>query len=170
MRIGVPTEIKANENRIGMVPAGVDALIADGHEVFVQRDGGLGSGISNEDFEEAGAKLIDSADELWAQSEMIVKVKEPLPDEYARCRPDQVLFTYFHFAADERLTKAMIDSGALCFTYETLEVDDKLPLLTPMSEVAGRMAIQVGARTASRSTAADAACSWAASPASIPPT
>ena len=147
MRIGVPTEIKANENRIGMTPAGVHALVEDGHEVCVQRDGGLGSGISNKDFETAGAALVDSADDLWAESDMIVKVKEPLPDEYGRCKPEHLLFTYFHFAADERLTRAMIDSGAYCFTYETLEVDDKLPLLTPMSEVAGRMAIQVGAHS-----------------------
>ena len=146
MRIGVPTEIKANENRIAVVPAGIEALVAAGHELFVQRDGGLGSGISNDEFEAAGATLVDDADALWAQVDMIVKVKEPLPDEYSRCREDLLVFTYFHFAADRRLTDAMIASKALCFTYETLEVPGHgLPLLTPMSEVAGRMSIQVGA-------------------------
>ena len=145
MRIGVPTEIKANENRIAIVPAGVEALVTDGHEVFVQRGAGLGSGISDEELIEAGAKLVDDADELWAMVDMIVKVKEPLPAEYGRCRKDLLVFTYFHFAAARELTDAMIDSGALCFTYETLEIGRRLPLLTPMSEVAGRMAIQVGA-------------------------
>ncbi|MCA9317004.1 MAG: alanine dehydrogenase [Planctomycetes bacterium] len=145
MRIGVPTEIKANENRIAIVPAGVEALVTDGHEVFVQRGAGLGSGISDDELIEAGAKLVDDADELWAMVDMIVKVKEPLPAEYGRCRKDLLVFTYFHFAAARELTDAMIDSGALCFTYETLEIGRRLPLLTPMSEVAGRMAIQVGA-------------------------
>ena len=145
MRIGVPTEIKANENRIAIVPAGVEALVTDGHEVFVQRGAGLGSGISDDELIEAGAKLVDDADELWAMVDMIVKVKEPLPAEYGRCRKDLLVFTYFHFAAVRELTDAMIDSGALCFTYETLEIGRRLPLLTPMSEVAGRMAIQVGA-------------------------
>ena len=120
MRIGVPTEIKANENRIAIVPAGVEALVTDGHEVFVQRGAGLGSGISDDELIEAGAKLVDDADELWAMVDMIVKVKEPLPAEYGRCRKDLLVFTYFHFAAARELTDAMIDSGALCFTYETL--------------------------------------------------
>ena len=145
MRIGVPTEIKANENRIAMVPAGVHALVEDGHEVLIQKDGGLGSGITDAEFVESGARMVDDVDQLWQEAEMIVKVKEPLEAEYPRCRPDQVLFTYFHFAASQTLTQAMIDSGSACFTYETLEVDGRLPLLVPMSEVAGRMAIQVGA-------------------------
>ncbi|MGE0193947.1 MAG: alanine dehydrogenase [Planctomycetota bacterium] len=145
MRIGVPTEIKANENRIAMVPAGVEALVTDGHEVFVERGAGLGSGISDDELVEAGARLVDDPDELWSMVDMIVKVKEPLPAEYGRCRKDLLVFTYFHFAAARELTDAMIDSGALCFTYETLEIGRRLPLLTPMSEVAGRMAIQVGA-------------------------
>ena len=146
MRIGVPTEIKANENRIAMVPGGVQALVEDGHEVFVQQGGGLGSGIADEEYIEAGAKIIADADELWKTAEMIVKVKEPLPEEYGRCREGQLLFTYFHFAASRELTDAMVNSGASCFTYETLEVNDTLPLLVPMSEVAGRLAIQCGAR------------------------
>jgi alanine dehydrogenase len=145
MRIGVPTEIKQNENRIAMVPGGVQDLVADGHEVFVQKDGGMGSGIPDEEYVEAGAQIVDDADDLWARSEMIVKVKEPLPAEYGRCREGLTIFTYFHFAASRELTEAMVASGAACFTYETLEIDHKLPLLTPMSEVAGRMSIQVGA-------------------------
>jgi alanine dehydrogenase len=145
MRIGVPTEIKSNENRIAIVPAGVEALVRDGHKVFVQSGGGLGSGITDEEFTAVGATMVPDADKLWSQVDMIVKVKEPLPAEYKRCRKDLLVFTYFHFAAAKELTDAMIASGALCFTYETLEIAKRLPLLTPMSEVAGRMAIQVGA-------------------------
>jgi alanine dehydrogenase len=145
MRIGVPTEIKANEGRVAMVPGGVQALVSDGHEVLVQKGAGLGSGITDTEFAASGARLVDKADDLWAQSQMIVKVKEPLAPEYRRCRADQIVFTYFHFAASRELTEAMIDAGSACFTYETLEVNRRLPLLIPMSEVAGRMAIQVGA-------------------------
>jgi alanine dehydrogenase len=145
MRIGVPAEIKNHEYRISTVPGGVHALVSDGHEVFVQKGGGLGSGITDEEYVEAGATIIDTADELWAKSEMIIKVKEPMPEEYGRCRADHVLFTYFHFAADRQLTEAMLKQGSACFTYETLEVNKRLPLLVPMSEVAGRMSIQVGA-------------------------
>jgi alanine dehydrogenase len=145
MRIGVPTEIKTLEGRVAMVPGGVDALVKDGHEVLVQKGAGEGSGITDAEFKEVGAKLLPSADEVWREAQMIVKVKEPLPVEYPRCRPDHTIFTYFHFAASKELTQAMLKAGSACFTYETLEVDGKLPLLTPMSEVAGRMAIQVGA-------------------------
>ena len=145
MRIGVPTEIKANENRIAMVPGGVHALVGDGHEVLVQQAGGLGSGIADQEYIDAGASMIADVDELWERAEMIVKVKEPLPEEYGRCREGQVLFTYFHFAAARELTDAMVKSGASCFTYETLEVGNTLPLLVPMSEVAGRLAVQAGA-------------------------
>ncbi len=145
MRIGVPTEVKGYENRIGMVPGGVHALVQDGHDVFIQQGGGLGSGISDEEFVAAGATIVPDVDELWAKVDMIVKVKEPLPEEYGRCRDGLTLFTYFHFAAARELTDAMLSSGATCFTYETLESDGKLPLLVPMSEVAGRMSIQVGA-------------------------
>src|SRR5262245_57592107 len=145
MRVGVPKEIKANENRIGIVPAGVDALVKDGHQVFVEAGAGLGSGITDAELTEAGAQLVPTAKDLWAKSEMVMKVKEPLPAEYPLCRPDLLVFTYFHFAAAKELTDAMLKSGSACFAYETLEVDGKLPLLVPMSEVAGRMAIQVGA-------------------------
>jgi alanine dehydrogenase len=151
MRIGVPTEIKSNENRIAMVPGGVHDLVADGHEVLIQKDGGLGSGIPDEEYVEAGAEIVADVDELWQRAEMIVKVKEPLAEEYERCRPDLTIFTYFHFAASQELTEAMLDSGAACFTYETLEVEERLPLLTPMSEVAGRMSIQCGAHCLERS-------------------
>jgi alanine dehydrogenase len=145
MRIGVPKEIKANENRIAIVPAGVHALVADGHKVMVEGNAGAGSGISDQEFKEAGAEIVPSAKDVWAQAEMIMKVKEPLPAEYPLCRNGLTVFTYFHFAAARELTEAMVHGGALCFAYETLEVDHKLPLLVPMSEVAGRMAIQVGA-------------------------
>jgi alanine dehydrogenase len=145
MRIGVPTEIKAYENRVAVVPAGVHALVQDGHEVFVQRGAGLGSGIPDEEYVASGATIVEDVDDLWGRAEMIVKVKEPLPEEYGRCRADLTLFTYFHFAASRELTDAMLGSGSTCFTYETLEVGRGLPLLVPMSEVAGRMAIQVGA-------------------------
>ena len=144
MRIGIPTEIKANENRISMVPSGVDLLVGDGHEVVVQQGAGEGSGIPDEEFVEVGARIEADVDALWAGVDMIVKVKEPLADEYPRCRPDLLIFTYFHFAASRELTDAMVKSGAACFTYETLEVDGRLPLLVPMSEVAGRLSIQVG--------------------------
>jgi alanine dehydrogenase len=145
MRIGVPTEVKAYENRVAMVPGGVHALVSDGHQVFVQQGGGLGSGISDQEFVDAGAKIVEDVDELWSMVDMIVKVKEPLPEEFGRCREGLTLFTYFHFAAARELTDAMVRSGSSCFTYETLEVGRSLPLLVPMSEVAGRMAIQVGA-------------------------
>jgi len=145
MRIGVPKEIKSNENRVGIVPAGVHALVGDGHRVLIETTAGLGSGISDQEFKDAGAEIVPTAKDLWAKSEMVMKVKEPLAAEYPLCRPDLTVFTYFHFAAARELTDAMLKSGALCFAYETLEVDGKLPLLVPMSEVAGRMAIQVGA-------------------------
>lgn len=147
MRVGIPKEIKPNEYRVAMVPAGVDALVRAGHEVLVERSAGEGSGISNEEFEKAGAKLVGTADEVFEAADMIVKVKEPVGPEYTRIRPGQTVFTYFHFAASEPLTQAMIDSGATCIAYETIEdTQGRLPLLTPMSEVAGRMAIQEGAK------------------------
>ena len=145
MKIGVPTEIKANENRVAIVPGGVQALVQDGHDVMVQKGAGLGSGITDAEYVEAGAKIVGKAEDVWKKAEMIVKVKEPLPAEYGKCRSDLTIFTYFHFAAAKELTDAMIKAGSACFTYETLEVNKTLPLLTPMSEVAGRMAIQVGA-------------------------
>ena len=146
MIIGIPKEIKQQENRIGGGPAMVLDLVSGGHTVLVQRDGGLGAGLTNDHFTAAGAEIIDDAQEIWSRSEMIVKVKEPLPEEYELVRPGQVLFTYLHFAASRELTEAMISSGGHCFAYETLTQDGhSLPLLTPMSEVAGRMSIQVGA-------------------------
>ncbi|MFO1052045.1 MAG: alanine dehydrogenase [Planctomycetota bacterium] len=145
MIIGVPKEIKPQENRIGAVPAMVHGLVEAGHKVLVQKSGGLGAGIADVAFVQAGARIVDSAAEVYASADMIVKVKEPLPAEYPLIKKGQLLFTYFHFAASQDLTDAMLKSGAACFAYETLEVQRRLPLLTPMSEVAGRMAIQVGA-------------------------
>jgi len=146
MKIGVPTEIKPSENRVAMVPAGVDVLTGDGHRVFVQKGAGKGSGISDEEYTRAGAQLLPDADAVFAEAELIVKVKEPIAEEYGRIRQGQVLFTYFHFAASEPLTDAMVRSGAACIAYETVEANGTLPLLTPMSEVAGRMAVQEGAK------------------------
>ncbi|MGE0141824.1 MAG: alanine dehydrogenase [Planctomycetota bacterium] len=145
MIIGVPKEIKPQENRIGAVPAMVHGLVEAGHAVLVQKGGGLGAGISDSAFEAAGARIAATAEEVYGKADMIVKVKEPLAAEYPLIKPGQLLFTYFHFAASQELTDAMLRSGAQCFAYETLEVQRRLPLLTPMSEVAGRMAIQVGA-------------------------
>lgn len=147
MRIGVPKEIKAAENRVALVPAGAEALVAAGHTVFVETRAGEGSGFSDDDYRAAGAQILDSADDVWERAEMIMKVKEPIPEEYERIRAGQLVFTYFHFAADERLTRALIDSGAIAIAYETVQLPSgELPLLTPMSEVAGRMAIQAGAK------------------------
>lgn len=145
MIIGIPKEIKAQENRVGTVPAKVHALVEAGHQVMVETAAGLGAGLEDSAFVDAGAKIAKDAKQVYAESEMIIKVKEPLPEEYDLIRPGQLLFTYFHFAASRELTEAMIASKAHCFAYETLEVRGALPLLTPMSEVAGRMAIQVGA-------------------------
>jgi alanine dehydrogenase len=146
MLIGVPKEIKTNENRIALVPAGAEALVRSGHQVMVERGGGAGSGFTDEQYEAVGATIHD-VEEVWSRADMIMKVKEPIPVEYARTRPDQLLFTYFHFAADQRLTRGMLDSGAVCIAYETVQLPSgELPLLTPMSEVAGRMAIQAGAK------------------------
>jgi alanine dehydrogenase len=147
MRIGVPKEIKTNENRVALVPAGAEALVQRGSEVFVEAGAGAGSGFSDEQYRSAGAQILTTADEVWERAEMIVKVKEPIPEEYPRIREDQILFTYFHFAADERLTRAIVDSGAVAIAYETVQLSSgELPLLTPMSEVAGRMAVQAGAK------------------------
>ena len=146
MKIGVPTEIKPSENRIAMVPAGVDILTQDGHQVFVQEGAGLGSGLADSEFAAAGAKILPDADAVFAEADMIVKVKEPIAEEYGRIRQGQLLFTYFHFAASSELTDAMVGSGADCVAYETVELAGTLPLLTPMSEVAGRMSVQEGAK------------------------
>ncbi|APY08136.1 alanine dehydrogenase [Winogradskyella sp. J14-2] len=147
MKIGVPEEIKNNENRVGMTPAGVYELIKNDHTVYVQKNAGLGSGFFDEDYKEVGATILDTIEEVYASAEMIVKVKEPITVEYDLIKPHHVVFTYFHFASSEPLTKAMLKSKAVCIAYETVEDEDgTLPLLTPMSEVAGRMAIQQGAK------------------------
>jgi alanine dehydrogenase len=145
MIIGVPKEIKAQENRVGAVPAMVMDLVAAGHTVLVQESAGVGAGVPDEGYARVGGKLVRTAAEVYGKADMIVKVKEPLPAEYSLIRKGQLLFTYFHFAADRELTEAMLKSGANCFAYETLIHNRTLPLLTPMSEVAGRMAVQVGA-------------------------
>ena len=145
MIIGVPKEIKAQENRVGAVPAMVLDLVGAGHTVLVQNGAGLGAGVTDEAYVKVGAKMVASAAEVYGQADMIVKVKEPLPAEYPLIKKGQLLFTYFHFAAARELTEAMLKSGANCFAYETLIHKGSLPLLTPMSEVAGRMSVQVGA-------------------------
>ncbi|CAM3688298.1 alanine dehydrogenase [Aquirufa aurantiipilula] len=146
MIIGVPKEIKNQEFRVGLTPAGVQSLVAQGHQVYVQSQAGIGSGFSDEFYMQTGASILPDAASVYAKSHMIVKVKEPLAQEYPLIQPGQILFTYFHFAASKELTQAMIDSKAICIAYETVELPDRsLPLLTPMSEVAGRMSIQVGA-------------------------
>lgn len=147
MIIGVPKEIKNNENRVGMTPAGVAELVKKGHTVYVQASAGANSGFSDEEYTTVGAKILPTIEATYAAAEMIVKVKEPIAPEYKLIKKGQVVFTYFHFAADKILTEAMIESGGICIAYETVEKEDRsLPLLTPMSEVAGRMATQVGAR------------------------
>lgn len=147
MKIGVPIEIKNNENRVGMTPSGVFELTKRNHTVFIQKDAGHNSGFPDEDYINAGATILDTIEEVYDVAEMIVKVKEPIEEEYALIKEDQVVFTYFHFASSEVLTKAMIESKAVCIAYETVEDSDgSLPLLIPMSEVAGRMSIQQGAK------------------------
>jgi alanine dehydrogenase len=147
MIIGVPKEIKNNENRIAIVPAGVDVLKRAGHTVLIEADGGLGSGIHDEEYAAAGAEIVKSAADVWGRAQMIMKVKEPLASEYGYIRADHTIFTYFHFAASKELTDAIVASGCTAIAYETVE-DEKgrLPLLTPMSEIAGRMSIQEGAK------------------------
>lgn len=147
MIIGVPTEIKNNENRIALTPGGALEMTKRGHTVYVQKNGGVGSGFSDDMYREAGAQILDTIEEIYDIAEMIMKVKEPIEPEYKLIKKDQLVFTYFHFASYEPLTHAMIDSGAVCLAYETVESPDgSLPLLIPMSEVAGRMAIQEGAK------------------------
>ncbi|MCZ6596211.1 MAG: alanine dehydrogenase, partial [Planctomycetota bacterium] len=146
MKIGVPTEIKAQENRVALTPHGAHRLVEAGHEVFVQSGGGVGSGFADAAYSATGAAIAPDAATVFARSDLILKVKEPLPEEWPLIRSGQIVFTYLHLAADRELTEALVGTGAQCFAYETLEVDGGLPLLTPMSEVAGRMAIQEGAR------------------------
>jgi len=147
MIVGVPKEIKAEEYRVAMLPVGAEELTSAGHQVLIEAGAGQGSGIVDAQYASAGATIVASAGEIWAGADMIVKVKEPQSSEWSLLRPDQVVFTYFHFAADESLTRAIIDSGITAIAYETLrDPRGSLPLLTPMSEVAGRMSIQEGAR------------------------
>ncbi len=147
MIIGVPKEVKKHENRVSLLPGGVLQFKRQGHKVIIEKGAGSGSGFSDESYLEAGAEITDHADEVWSKAEMIIKVKEPIRAEYSRIKKGQVIFTYFHFAADEQLTKAIIDSGSVAIAYETVEKADRsLPLLIPMSEVAGKMAAQEGAK------------------------
>lgn len=146
MIVGVPKEIKNNENRVALTPAGVQVMIKNGHTVYVEDQAGVNSGFSNEEYIHAGAKMLATAKEVFDIAEMIMKVKEPIAQEYDLIRPNQLLFTYFHFASNEPLLKAMIKSNAVCLAYETVEINNTLPLLIPMSEVAGRMSVQEGAK------------------------
>jgi alanine dehydrogenase len=146
MIIGVPKEIKNNENRVALTPAGVVSFIKAGHRVLVEKNAGIGSGFANEDYASAGAEIIEQAADVWAQAEMIMKVKEPLESEYQYFRPGLILFTYLHLAAEPSLAKALKEKEVAAIAYETVEVNRTLPLLTPMSEVAGRMAAQIGAQ------------------------
>lgn len=147
MKIGIPKEIKNNENRVGATPAGVKELIRHGHDVYVQHTAGEGSGFPDEEYKAAGAVILPTIEDVYSEAEMIIKVKEPIKPEYKLIKKDQVIFTYFHFACDLELTEAMLESGSVCIAYETVtDRDHRLPLLVPMSEVAGRMSIQEGAR------------------------
>lgn len=147
MRIGLPKEIKIDENRVALTPAGVLSLTKDGHTVIVETGAGLGSGFSDEQYRQAGATLNPEASEVWGQAQMVIKVKEPLPEEYGYFRSDLLLFTYLHLAPEPELTRALLKSNITAIAYETVQKPDRsLPLLTPMSEVAGRMASQIGAQ------------------------
>lgn len=147
MIIGIPKEIKNNENRVALTPGGAQTLIQRGHSVYIEKCAGINSGFTDEEYEKTGAKILPTPDEVFAIADMIIKVKEPIPVEYPKIRPGQLVFTYFHLAADETLTRAMMESNAVCLAYETVEKPDKtLPLLIPMSEVAGRMSVQQGAK------------------------
>jgi len=146
-RIGVPVEIKADEYRVALTPAGAEALTRSGHDVLIQAGAGVGSGFTDDFYEQAGARIVSDAASVWGAADLVLKVKEPVEPEWPLLRPDQVVFTYFHFAASEELTRAVVESGAVAIAYETVELPTReLPLLTPMSEVAGRMAVQEGAK------------------------
>ncbi|MDT0300979.1 alanine dehydrogenase [Streptomonospora wellingtoniae] len=151
MRVGVPSEVKNHEYRVAITPAGVHELVSRGHSVAVQSGAGRGSSISDEEFAAAGARILDSADDVWAESELVLKVKEPVAEEYDRMQPGQALFTYLHLAASRECTDALLERGVTGIAYETVQLaDGSLPLLAPMSEVAGRLAPQVGAYTLQR--------------------
>ncbi|VAW18749.1 Alanine dehydrogenase, partial [hydrothermal vent metagenome] len=147
MKIGVPKEIKENEYRVGLLPVGVELLVSGGHSVFIEQKAGLGSGILDEDFKRSGAQILDSAEAVFNEADLIIKIKEPQKEEYDYLKEGQIVFTFFHFAASESLTQAMLDKKIIALAYETLEDDSgELPCLTPMSEVAGRMSVQEGAK------------------------
>ncbi len=151
MLVGIPTEVKNHEYRVAITPAGVHELVRHGHDVVVERGAGLGSSISDGEFKAAGARVLDTADDVWGEAELVLKVKEPVAEEYHRMRRDQVLFTYLHLAASRESTQALLDAGITAVAYETVQLPDgSLPLLAPMSEVAGRMATQVGAHVLER--------------------
>jgi len=151
LKVGVVQEIKVHENRVALTPSGAERLVAAGHEVFIQAGAGDGSLLPDSTYEHAGASCLPRAADVWETCDLVLKVKEPLESEWSSMRKGQTLFTYFHLAADRKLTEAMMATGSHCFAYETLEVDGRLPLLTPMSEVAGRMAVQAGAQWLERS-------------------
>lgn len=147
MIIGVVREIKNNENRVSVVPSGVETLVRFGHTVLVEAGAGLGTGIADDEYRKAGAEIVDASSDIWGRSDLVCKVKEPLPEEWEYIRRDQILFTYFHFAASRALSEAMLGLGTTCVAYETVEATDgTLPLLTPMSEIAGKMAMQEAAK------------------------
>jgi alanine dehydrogenase len=147
MIVGVPKEIKNNENRVAITPAGIDALIHAGHQVIIETNAGVGSGFTDEEYASHGAEILGTAEEVWSKAEMIMKVKEPLPSEYDYFRENLILFTYLHLAPELELTKALVEKKVTAIAYETIQLDNgALPLLTPMSEVAGRMSVQIGAQ------------------------
>jgi len=152
MRLGVPSEIKSDEHRVALTPDGVRELVGRGHQVLVQSGAGLGSMLDDAAFERQGAEIVADADALFADAELVLKVKEPQPEEVGRLRPGQTLFTYLHLAAEPALAGALCDTGATCIAYETVEIDGRLPLLAPMSEVAGKIATQAGAFALGRPT------------------
>ena len=146
VKVGIPREVKNNEFRVAITPAGVNELVRNGHQVVVERNAGVGSSIPDEEYVAAGARILDTADEVWAEADMVLKVKEPIAEEYHRLRKDQVLFTYLHLAASKECTDALLEAGTTAIAYETVELPNRtLPLLAPMSEVAGRLAPQIGA-------------------------
>lgn len=146
MKVGIPREVKNNEFRVAITPAGVHELVRHGHQVFVEQNAGVGSSITDAEYVSAGAQILGTADEVWATADLLLKVKEPIAEEYHRLRKDQTLFTYLHLAASKECTDALLESGATAIAYETVETANRqLPLLAPMSEVAGRLAPQVGA-------------------------
>lgn len=152
MKIGVPTEVKNNENRTALTPAGADRLVHEGHRVLVQSGAGVGSGISDEAYRAAGAEIVATADDAWGDADLVIKVKEPIAQEYGFLRPDLTLFTYLHLAADRPLTDALVDAGTTAVAYETVQLADRsLPLLVPMSEIAGRLSVTVGSHSLMRS-------------------